>query len=119
MRVKNEDFEGEALCSNKYENKINRIEIPRDRMITPNELLTEAEQTMLRSEMGKLMRIARISRPDAIYDASAAAQTFSTEEMVAFLEEGVCLEDEEKENSPGEEEGGGFRTHAGFRRVRN
>ena len=70
-------------------------------MITPNELLAEAEQTILRSDMGKLMRIARIARPDAIYDASAAAQTFPTEEMVGFLEEGVCSEDEEKENSPG------------------
>ena len=48
------------------------------------------------------MRIARIARPDAIYDAAAASRTFSIEGMVGFLgEEGVCSEDEEKENSPG------------------
>ena len=49
------------------------------------------------------MRIARIARPGAIYDASAAAQTFSNEEMVGFLKgESVSSEDEEKVNSSGE-----------------
>ena len=33
------------------------------------------------------MRVARIARPDAIYGASAAAQTFSVEEMEIFIEE--------------------------------
>ena len=32
----------------------------------------------MRSELGKLMRIARIARPDAIYDASAAARNFAS-----------------------------------------
>ena len=67
------------------------------------------------------MRIARITRPDAIYDASAASQTFSTKEMVEFSEEeeeGVCSEDEEGENSMGKRRRR-FRTHSGFRRVRN
>merc|ERR1712105_226316 len=31
----------------------------------------------MRSELGKLMRLARIARPDAIYDASAAARNFA------------------------------------------
>ena len=31
----------------------------------------------MRSELGKLMWLARIARPDAIYDASAAAQNFA------------------------------------------
>ena len=39
------------------------------------------------------MRVARIARPDAIYGASAAAQTFSVEEMENFIEE----EEEEEE----------------------
>ena len=65
--------------------KINRIGISHERMMmTPGEILTENEQTALRSELGKLMWIARIARPGAIYDASAAAQTFSVEEMVIF-----------------------------------
>ena len=32
---------------------------------------------MMRSELGKLMRLARIARPGAIYDASAAARNFA------------------------------------------
>ena len=67
--------------------KINRIVIPHERMMAPNEILTDSEQTILRSELGKLMWIARIARPGAIYDASAAAQTFSTVEMIEFSEE--------------------------------
>ena len=45
------------------------------------------------------MWIARIARPDAIYDASAAAQTFSVGEMEIFIEE-----EEEKEVQKTEEE---------------
>ena len=64
-------------------------------MITPNEILTEAGKTILRSELGKLMRIARIARPGAIYDASAAAQTFPNEEMVGFLTESIVSSEDE------------------------
>ena len=76
-----------VLASNKYEGEVNRIEIPHGRMMEPGEILTENEQTTLRSELGKLMWIARIARPGAIYDASASAQTFATGEMMDFLEE--------------------------------
>ena len=86
-----------VLASNKYEGEVNRIEIPHGRMMEPGEILTENEQTTLRSELGKLMWIARIARPGAIYDASASAQTFSTGEMMEFLEEESALsENEEK-----------------------
>ena len=47
------------------------------------------------------MRIARIARPGVIYDASAAAQTFSDGELMYVLEkkgEGI-LENGEKEVS--------------------
>ena len=39
------------------------------------EPLTEEEQSALRPELGKSRRIARISRPDALYGATASAQT--------------------------------------------
>ena len=39
--------------------------------------LTEEEQSLMRSELGKLMWLARIARPGAIYDASAAARSFA------------------------------------------
>ena len=41
-----------------------------------------------RSEVGKLMRIARIARLGAIENASAAAQTFSGGELSDVLEQG-------------------------------
>ena len=44
MKVKNEDFEGVVLDSNKYESKINHIGISHDRMITTNEILTESDK---------------------------------------------------------------------------
>ena len=59
-----------------------------ERTRTPKEPLTEAEQAISWSELGKLMRDARIARPGAIYDASAAAQTFSDGEIFEFLEKG-------------------------------
>ena len=74
--------------SNKYEDKIKHIEISHARTRTPKEPLAEAEQAILRSELEKLMRIARIARPGAIYDASAAAQTFSDGELRGVLENG-------------------------------
>ena len=43
--------------------------------------LAEEERAILRSELGKLMRIAR---PGAIYDAASAAQTFTDGGIVDF-----------------------------------
>ena len=85
MKTKNEDSDGVVLDPNKYEGEINHIEIPHERMMAPNGILTENEQTILGSELGTLMWIARIARPGAIYDASAAAQTFPTGELIGFL----------------------------------
>ena len=41
LKVNNGDFEGVVSGSNKYENKINHIEISNDRMQTPDDPLTE------------------------------------------------------------------------------
>ena len=73
-----------VLDPNKYEDDIKQIEISHERMMEPGEILTENEQAALRSELGKLMWIARIARPAAIYDDAASAQTFSTGEMMDF-----------------------------------
>ena len=75
-KVNNEEFNGVTLDSNNYEGEINHIGISHKRTRTPNEPLTEDEQTISRSELGKLIRIARIARHGAIYDASAAAYMF-------------------------------------------
>ena len=45
------------------------------REMRTNEPLTESGQLALRSELAKLMRIASIARPGALYGASVSAQT--------------------------------------------
>ena len=77
----NADFEGAILDSGNYEGKINHIGIAHERTRHPDAALAEEEHVILRSELGELMRIARIARPCAIYDASAAAQTSTCGEM--------------------------------------
>ena len=76
------DFEYIILEPDNYEDKINHIEIPHERERQRNGALTEEEQTILRSELCELMWIARITRQAAIYDASAADQTFHEGKMV-------------------------------------
>ena len=69
--------DGVIRDSDNYDGGINHIEISHERTRRRNDALTEEQQTIARSELAKLMRIARIVRPGSIYDASAAAQTFS------------------------------------------
>ena len=101
------------MRSDKYENKINHIEIPHARTRTPKEPLAEAEQSDSRSELGKLMWIARIARPGVIYDASAATQTFPDGEIIDFLEK---VRNFWKTRKGGQRKGkeGKFWTHAWF-----
>ena len=75
------DFEGLVLDPNDYEDGINHIAIPHERTRHRNGALTEADQSIFRSVLGKLTRIARIARPEAIYDPSAAARTFPNAEL--------------------------------------
>ena len=70
------DTECVILDSDNYGGGINQIEIPHERARRRNGDVTEEGQTILRSALRKLMRIARIARTGAIDDASAAAQTF-------------------------------------------
>ena len=63
---------------NDYEGAIRDISILPSSSRQKGEPLTEAEQFTLRPELGKLMRIARIARPGALYDDSVSAQTFET-----------------------------------------
>ena len=51
-KVNDGDFEGVVLVQGKYVNKLNQIEIPHGRMLTPNGPLAEAEQAILRSWRG-------------------------------------------------------------------
>ena len=87
MRVKKVgDSDSECIISesDNYEDKFNQIGIPHARTRGRTDAWAEEEQSILRSELGKLMRIARIARPGAIYDASAAEQTFTESQIFDF-----------------------------------
>ena len=113
-KINNEEFGGIIPDSDNYEDEINHIGISRERARQPNEPLTEDEHAALRSELWKLMRIARLARQAAIYDAPAAAQTFSDGELFDILERsGGIFEDGGKGSAPkGKEEW--LRAHARF-----
>ena len=64
------------MGANRYEDKIKSIEISHARMRTPHEPITESELSISRTELGELTWIARMARPELIYDAAAAAQVF-------------------------------------------
>ena len=72
------DSDSECLISyaGNYADKTNQNGIQHGRANRRTDALTEEERAILRSGLGKLMWISRIARPGAIYDASAAAQTF-------------------------------------------
>ena len=84
-KIKNDDFDGIFLDSNGYGEQVNHIEIPHGRMMAIGEILTENEQAISRSELWKLLWIARIARPGAIYDASASAQPFPNRRNDGFF----------------------------------
>ena len=56
--------------------KIRNIEIPQRRTRTPSEILTETELSIFKLEIEKLTWIARMERPDLMYDVFEAAQVF-------------------------------------------
>ena len=51
LKIENDGFDGIVLDSNGYEDKINHIAISHERMMAIGEILTENEQTILRSEL--------------------------------------------------------------------
>ena len=73
-----ETFTGATLSSTDYEGGIQDISILPGRAQQMNEPLTESAQFKLRSELGKVIRIAIIARPGVTHDASASVQTFET-----------------------------------------
>ena len=85
--MRDSDFDGSVLNPYDYEENINHIEIPHERTRHRNGALAKEEKAIARSELWKLMLIARIARHGAIYDDSAAAQTFPEGNITAENEE--------------------------------
>ena len=66
------------LISNECGAKIGAFEIPPGREISRGEFRTEEAESTTRSELVKLLRIARIARPDGSSSASGDAQKSET-----------------------------------------
>ena len=94
--MSNADFDGIILDADNYEGEINHIGIPHERSRHPDEALTEEAHAVSRSTLGKLIRGARIEIAEAIYDASAAAQTSPVRKCSMFRMGGGVLENGEK-----------------------
>ena len=72
------------LGSNGYGNKIQDISTSRGWARRKGDFSTFEAQFALRSELWKLMRIARIATPGALHGASAASRTF--DDVASVLE---------------------------------
>ena len=68
-KVRDPDCDGLILDPDNYGDKINHIEIPHVGCKWMPEALTGDDRSILRSELWKLMWVARIARPGEIYDA--------------------------------------------------
>ena len=60
------DFDGLIPGPDNYDEKSDHIEIPHGRSNMGTDALTEGRRSILRSELWKLIRVARIARPVAI-----------------------------------------------------
>ena len=65
-----------VVDSKNYEEQIQEIEISPTRMKEHNSLLTEDEEAKFRASLGKLMWVARLTRPDIAFEAAACAQKY-------------------------------------------
>ena len=113
--MRNAAPEGIILDSDNYEDKINHIEISHERTRQPGEALTGGRTGHFPIGIGKSMRIPRISRHGAIYDASAAAHTFAGGIMIDASEEKGAFRKMKKGGLP--ERGVILSTYRAFRNL--
>ena len=97
-KVGDPDLDGLISEANNYEDKINHIEIPHGRSNPMAEDWSGDEQSILRSELCKFIRISRTARPGAIYDASTAARTFTECKWGCGNEIGTTPNSQESDN---------------------
>ena len=94
-------YDGSILTQAKgYESGIAEIGLEPERIGTPDAILDERETHEFRSSLGKLMWIARLTRPDLAFGSAAAAQKYADEVkifqeyMLADCEADTFLEEE-------------------------
>ena len=71
-----------VVTSEDYEKCIEEVEIRPERQKQLEEFLVEAEEKAFRSQLGKIMWLARITRADITYEAAAVAQAFAENEVL-------------------------------------
>ena len=80
LRVRKIEDGSVMVTSEDYERNIERIELEPNRRKDVNAFLVEAEEKSFRSQLGKIMWLARITRADITYEAAAVAQAFAESE---------------------------------------
>ena len=76
MRIKKLQSGTFELSSNGYEKDIRQVEIKAGRAKQVDSLLNEKEEGEFRALLGKLMRLARITRGDITVDVAQIAQVY-------------------------------------------
>ena len=95
---KDRNTQGVSMGANGFEDKIKSIGISHERTRTPNVPLTETELSILRTELGKLTWIARIDRPDLMYEVFDSAQISPKGEIIDMeTEKKISKEENEEE----------------------
>ena len=82
LEKRDDSPQGVSMNANGDANIIKTIGISHQRTRTPGEILTETELSILRSGIGKLTRIAKMERPDLMYDVFEAAHFAQKKEVV-------------------------------------
>ncbi|MCH2677777.1 MAG: hypothetical protein MKZ73_05895, partial [Alphaproteobacteria bacterium] len=80
LRVRKIEDGSVMVTGEDYERNIERIEIEPSRRKDINAFLVEEEEKKFRSQLGKIMWLARITRADITYEAAAVAQAFAESE---------------------------------------
>ena len=81
-----------TMQTKEYEKEIELVEIDCDRELQVNEPLTVVEVKNFRSSLGKLMWIARLTRPDLAFESAAAAQKYADDQNpnAEYIEEDLA-----------------------------
>ena len=80
LRVRKLESGDVMVSSEDYERNIESIRIEPERRRDVNAFLIESEEKDFRSQLGKIMWLARITRADITYEAAAVAQAFAESE---------------------------------------
>jgi len=96
MKIVRENDGSVTLDSQNYEDQIIPVLLTAERKCEPESALNDQEEANFRASLGKLMWIARLTRPDVAFEAAACAQKY--EDGIA-LEQDYVEGDEDAQNN--------------------